>query len=350
MKKLFAVIIVILVIAGIVGILFHNKSKREKDVQKTSVLSVIPVTVGEVTKEKLEDRLTLVGTVGPYNEVTVASETQGKIVGVYFNIGDKVQAGKVLVKVDDEIKAATVNNAEANFEKAKKDLTRYEELYKEGSITEVQLETARLTYTQTESQYIIASRQLNDTRIVAPFSGVITAKMIERGTVVSNATPIATLVNIATVKVKVNVPEKDVFKLKVGDVADITTDVYPENRFSGKIININSKGDELHTFPVEIELQNNNVNPFKAGMFVNVNFGTVEKGESIVIPRSALVGSVKNPQVYVVENNIVRLRNITIGISVGEKLEVLSGLTPGEIVVINGQINLKDSISVSVSR
>lgn len=350
MKKFFAIIIVLFVIGVIAGILFLNKSRREKDVQKTSVLSVIPVTVGEVTKEKLEDKLVLIGTVSPYNEVTVASETQGKIVGVYFNIGDKVGAGKVLVKVDDEIKSATVENAKANFEKAKKDLERYEELYKQGSITEVQLENARLAYTQTESQYIIASRQLSDTRIIAPFSGVITAKMIERGTVVSNATPIATLVNIATVKVKVNVPEKDVFKLKVGDVADITTDIYPEEKFSGKIININSKGDEMHTFPIEIELRNSTVNPLKAGMFVNVNFGTVEKGETVVIPRSALVGSVKNPQVYIVENNIARLRDIIIGVNVGEKLEVLNGLTTGELVVINGQINLQDSTSVSISK
>jgi RND family efflux transporter MFP subunit len=350
MKKLLAIIIVLAVIAGIVGILLYNKSKREKKIQKTEILTSIPVTVGEVTKEKLEDKLALIGTVSPYNEVTVASETQGKIIGVYFNIGDKVSAEKVLVKVDDEIKEATLLNAEANFEKAKKDLERYEELFKEGSITEVQLEVARLTYKQTESQYIIASRQLRDTRIVAPFSGVITGKLIDLGTVVSNATPIATLVNIAIVKIKVNVPEKDVFKIKVGDVADISTEVYPEEKFSGKIININSKGDESHTFPVEIQLPNNNVNPLKAGMFVNVNFGTVEKGESIVIPRIALVGSVKNPQVYVIENNIARLRDIIAGISMGEKLEVLNGLSIGEVVVTNGQINLKDSVSVIVSK
>lgn len=350
MKKLLAIIIVLAIIAGIVGILLYNKSKKEKKIQKTEILTSIPVAIGEVTSEKLEDKLTLVGTVSPYNEVTVASETQGKIVGVYFNIGDRVSAGKVLVRLDDEIREATVENAEANFEKAKKDLERYEGLYKEGSITEVQLETARLTYKQTESQYIIASKQLRDTRIVAPFSGVITGKLIELGTVLNNATPIATLVNISTVKVKVSVPEKDVFKLKVGDVADITTEVYPEETFSGKIININSKGDESHTFPVEIKLPNSNTNPLKAGMFVNVNFGTVEKGESIVIPRVALVGSIKNPQVYVVENNVARLRNITSGISIGDKLEVLSGLSVGEIVVINGQINLQDSTSVIISK
>jgi len=350
MKKLLAIIIVVAVIAGIAGILLYNKSKREKKLQKTEIITSIPVSVGEVTKEKLEDKLTLIGTVNPFNEVTVASETQGRIVGVYFNVGDRVSAGKVLVRVDDEIRSATVDNAEANFEKAKKDLERYEGLYKEGSITEVQLEAARLTYKQTESAYIIAHRQLRDTRIIAPFSGVITAKLIDLGTVLSNATPVATLVNIATVKVKVNVPEKDVFKLKVGDYADILTDVYPEEKFTGKIININSKGDELHTFPVEIQLSNSAANPLKAGMFVNVSFGTVEKGESVVIPRTALIGSVKNPQVYVVENNTARLRNIVAGIGIGDKLEVVSGLTPGEYVVINGQINLKDSVSVIITK
>ncbi len=347
MKKVIAVIAVLVIVTGIIALLFYNKSKMEK-MSKVDFATSIPVTVANVSSEKLEDYVTSVGTLIPNKEVIVGSEISGRLTGVYFDIGDRVGAGKTMAKVDDELRKYTLDNAAANFEKAKKDLERYEELFKQNSVTEAQLDAIRLAYKTTESAYSSAEKQYRDTWIRTSLSGIVTEKKVEKGTIVSPGTPVATVVDISSVKARINVPESDAFKLHIGDMAEVTTDVYPGETFTGKIININAKGDEAHTFPVEILIKNNGRNLLKAGMFVKASFRTAEKSESLVIPRACLVGSSKNPKVYVVENGIAKLRDITLGIQVGDKLEVLSGLNEKDILVLDGQVNLKDNDPVTI--
>ncbi len=348
MKKIFAVLIVAAVIALIVFILMMNKSKREVKLKAGEITSGYPVLVTPVKEDKLSDTLSLVGTIAPFNEVTVGSETMGRITGLYFDVGDRVGRGKTLVKVDDEVRSASLDNAQANFDKAEKDLARYEGLLKTQSITEVQYEQAKLVYAQTESALRIAARQLSDTRISSPLSGIVTQRMIEKGSVIAQGTPVAIIVNIDKLKIRVNVPEREAFRMKVGDRIDITTEIYPGVTFEGKIMNINSKSDEAHNYIVEIAMENSRANPLKAGMFARVYFKEISSGNTIIIPRSSLVGSIRNPQVFVIENNIAHLRTIVTGAEVGTLLEVLDGLTPGESVVTSGQINLKDSASVTI--
>jgi RND family efflux transporter MFP subunit len=136
--------------------------------------------------------------------------------------------------------------------------------------------------------------------------------------------------------------------MKSGDRVEIKTDVYPKVTFIGTIKNINSKSDEAHTYPVEIELKNNRQNPLKAGMFVNCLFNSLKSSESMVIPRIALVGSIKSPQVFVVENDTAKLRNIVIGAVYSDIIQVLDGLSPGENVVTSGQLNLQENSSVKI--
>jgi len=348
MKKIFAIIIVAAVIALIVFILMMNKSKRESKLKAGEISNAYPVLVTPVKADRLSDTLSLVGIISPFSEVTVGSETMGRVTGLYFDVGNRVGKGKTLVKVDDEVRVASLDNAQANFDKAKKDLERYEGLLNTQSITEVQYEQAKLVYAQTESALRIAARQLSDTRINSPLSGIVTQRMIEKGSVIAQGTPVAIIVNIDKLKIRVNVPEREAFRMKVGDNVDITTEIYPGVTFYGKIMNINSKADEAHNYIVEISMPNSKINPLKAGMFARVYFKEIQSGNTIVIPRSSLVGSVRSPQVFVIENNIARLRNIVTGAEVGTLLEVLDGLTPGENVVTSGQVNLKDSTSVTI--
>jgi RND family efflux transporter MFP subunit len=150
--------------------------------------------------------------------------------------------------------------------------------------------------------------------------------------------------------VKINVSEKDVFKLKIGDAVDVTTDVYPGVTMEGRISTISAKGDELHTYPVEVILSNSTKTPLKAGMFGTVSFTAKSSGSNIVIPREAIVGSVKDAKVYVVENSIAKTRSIVTGKELGTSIEVLSGIRTGEVVVVNGQNNLKDNVAVTVRK
>ena len=130
----------------------------------------------------------------------------------------------------------------------------------------------------------------------------------------------------------------------------MTTDVYPSATFEGKVITIAAKGDESHTYPVEVRIENSKTYPLKAGMFGRVSFSLSNKGEYVVIPREAILGSLKNAKIYVVQNSIAKLRSITIRKESGTNVEILNGLNDGEVVVINGQNNLKDNASVVVRK
>src|SRR5690606_8306756 len=111
---------------------------------------------------------------------------------------------------------------------------------------------------------------------------------------------------------------------------------------------ISAKADEAHTYPVEIALANNSAHPLRAGMFGRVNFEAVRRESAVVIPREALVGSIRKPQVYVVNGDKAELRDLIIGMETGTDLEILQGLSGGETIVVNGQNNLKNGVAIAI--
>lgn len=338
---------ILLIVLISAGLLFTNRARYKAKAKQNVILTTFPVTVEQMKYENLEITLEYSGTVFPRADVNIASESPGKVVAVNADLGDYVAKGKVLVQLDDDLKVANFQTAEANYKKAKKDLERYEQLFKEKSTTAAQLDQARFAYETAEAQYKIAKKQLEDTRIKAPFSGFIAARNVEIGSVISTGAMLFNLIDLSTVRVKIQVPEKDIFKIKHGDKVTLTTDALAGETFTGSIENIGSKADEAKTYPVEVFVKNPK-NLLKAGMFVRVQIPSAIKGKSLLISRQSLVGSIRNPQVYVVENNIAKLRSIQIGSEVGKKLEVLGGLKEGELVITNGIINLKDNTKVTI--
>jgi RND family efflux transporter MFP subunit len=340
----------VFVLAVIVALLFYNKHRMAKATPK-GIQDVYYVSVENAAKKELSESLSLVGVITANNDVNVISETQGKVTAVFAQVGDYKTAGSVLVQVDDELKKAALMSAEANYEKAKKDYERFQELYKQKSASDSQLDQAKLGAAIAESQYIIAKRQYEDTKIKTPISGVVTSRLVDVGSMVMGApqaTLVANVVDISKLKVKLNVAESDVFKLKVGDQVSVTTDVYPGVTFKGRIETISSKADDAHTYPIEVTVMNNKANPLKAGMFARVSFSNLDDRSGIVIPREALTGSVKNPQVFVVENGVAKLRDLVLGGEAGTSVQVLRGLMEGETIVVSGQNNLVDGVSVQI--
>jgi len=339
----------LLILAGlvVVAVLLYNRSRMQASAQD-DMLTSVPVTVAPVTRQHLTQNRSIVGTIAANNDVAIVSETQGKVTGVLAEVGQYRTAGTVLIQVDDELKKAALESAETNFEKAKKDVDRFGALLKDRAATDQQAEGARLAMKAAESQYVTARREFNDTKIATPISGVVTARQVDVGTYVQRGTVVANVVDISRLKVKLSVAEREVFRLRVGDKVEVTTDVYPGTVFPGEVHTVSAKGDEAHTYPVEIVLENAKSHPLKAGMFATVRFADPSGGDMLAVPREALIGSTKNPQVYVLSQGIAHLRDIVIGSEYGSLLEVLSGLQERDTVVIGGQNNLKDNATVKI--
>jgi RND family efflux transporter MFP subunit len=346
-KVIVGVVAVFLIIAAI---LFMNKKKMAASTSG-GVNAAYYVSVEQVTKKNLIANFILTGTISAFNDVNIMSETSGKVTEVFVNVGDYKKAGSVLFQVDDELKKAALMSAEANYLKAKKDYERFQDLYKQKSASDSQLDQAKLGAAVAEAQYITAKRQLEDTKIKTPISGYITSRNIDLGAMVQaspQATLVANVVDISRVKVKLNISESDAFLLKVGDQIAASTDVLPGVTFNGRISAISAKADEAHTYPVEIVIDNQAAHQLRAGMFVRVEFKSLKNKDVLVIPREAIIGSVKDPQIYIVNNGAVNLRKITVGSESGKWIQVLGGLAEGETVVTNGQNNLVENAKVEI--
>lgn len=347
MQRLKYFIITFIVVGAIIALLLNNKAKMEAKSENAKI-EAYPVNVVEVTKSKAQRDLEMVGTITANNDVAIVSEAQGRVTKVYAEVGDYKSAGSPLIQLDDELKLAEFKTAEVNYQKTKKDYERYQALLASKAVTDAQLESAKLAYQSAEAQYIVAKKGYEDTKITTPISGIVTSRNVDIGNYVNKNMVVAEVVDISKLKVKLNVAETDVFKLNVGDKVKISTDVYPGITFPGKIETISDKGDEAHTYPVEVIFMNSKEHPLKAGMFGKVAFNSVSKGEKLLIPRDALIGSIKNPQVFVIKNGIAKIRDLVVGSTYNNKLEVLSGLKEGERVVVNGQNNLADNYKVMV--
>ncbi len=347
MKKLIFTLIASVILVVIIVLLFVLGRKKENQGRK-EVLSDVPVTIDTVKKQTLENLVSLVGIIDPTNDVEIISEAKGMVMRVNFKIGDQVKKGTVLVDIDDLVCKSDMARQEINYFKSKRDFERNKTLYEQNSISAAQLDLSRLDMQSAENDLTRAKKALDDTKVKAPINGTINTKKINEGSYIQQNSSIGNIVDISTLKVKLSISEKDAFVLHAGDSVEVTTDVYPGRIFIGHVENIASKADEAHTYPVEIRLPNDPKFPLKGGMFGRINFISITSRDAIAISRDALIGSVKNAQVFVIKDNLASLRNITIGRESGQLLEVLNGLETGEMVVTSGQNNLSDNIRVVI--
>jgi RND family efflux transporter MFP subunit len=337
------------VLLGIMTLTLASNKKEinlRKEVKTTE--TNIAVTVASVEMKETNMNLDLIGTTQASKEVNIASESAGKIVKVNFKMGDYVSAGKVLAKIDDTYKRLAYENAKLNYNKCKEDTSRYKALREGDAVSDTQLRDIKIAYDNANNQLENAKKQWDDTQITAPFSGYITSQNTELGAYVNAGTTIAGIADISELKVVFDVSESNAYELHQGQTVNVSTDVYPDAAYKGTISNISPKASASHTYPVEILIANSGKDKLKAGTYVNVNVNMSNKEKVLMIPRDAIVSSLKDPSVYVVKNNVAQLIKIGVGRNYDSFIEVVSGLNEGDQVVTNGQINLTGSSKVTV--
>lgn len=348
MKRIVWIIVIVALVVWSVVRLKGNHDKINKAKPNSGISSVVNVNVSRITERETGHILDLMGILYPITELNIAAQAQGQITSLNIKLGQYMIKGSIIAAIDNELKQLAVKNAWINGPKLKRDLERFQNLYNGGTVTEQQLEDAANAYESAKIQLEQAEKQLADATIEAPFSGVITQKFVEKGSFVNLGSPVASIIDISKLKVKINVSESNIYQIKTGDQAIVTTEIYPGTEFSGLVTFVSDRGDESHNYPMEVKITNNKKHPLKAGTFVNVKIKVPGAAKALFIPREALVGSIQDASVYVAENGKARLKKITVKNNVGADLQVLSGLTEGDSIIVTGQINLEDGKEINV--
>ena len=353
MKKI--VLIIVAIVASLGAIAYTLMNNKKENEAKTAIVAEknasVSVKTATATNQEVALDFSANGIFEPIQELSYSAEKSGKITKIVVKEGDFVTVGQTLAIVRSDIVNVTAQNANAIYQNAVADYNRFENAFKTGGVTKQQLDQAKLAMVNAKSQLTQANINVGDTRIKAPISGFINKKHIEVGSIISAmpATPLFDIVNVSRLKLKVTVNEDQIASLKVGSATNVTASVCPDKTFSGKITFIASKADSSLNFPVEIEITNNASKDLKAGMYGTAQFTTNQGKKSLlIVPRNAFIGSVSSNEMFVIENGTAKLKTVTAGRILGDKVEILNGLSEGETVIITGQINLQDGSKVEI--
>lgn len=347
-RSIITVIVVVLVLALIAWVLQNNKKSNQA---KTAVVAegntgAVAVKTETAKTGTVDLDFSANGNFAANQDLTLSAENSGRVTRITVDEGDHVQRGQVVARIDDELLSVEAQAAQANYQNAVRDLERYESSFKTGGVTQQQVDAMRLNVRNALARVQTAKRKSNDADIKAPISGIVNKRFIEKGSFVSPGTQLFEIVDLSKLKLKVTANETQVVNLKVGDRVKITSKVFPEKEFTGKISFIAPKADNSLNFPVEIEVSNNNGNELKAGMYGTAVFDLPQQRPVITVPRTAFAGSVNSNKVFVLDGSTARSRNVTPGRIAGERVEILEGLKEGETVITSGQVNLTDGTQV----
>lgn len=348
--RIISIAVVLVVIAGITFTLMGNKKeidKKNKPVDRSEI--PVAVTVIEVKALPMSGDILLPAVLEPKDQSTVSIGTSGKLETLRIELGTKVSKGQVIGTIDTKVKQVDLKSKELSVAKLKLDYERNKELLKGNAISENAVIEAKYNYETKQLEVAQLKQQIADANILAPISGIITEKKMMPGEYVNVGAAIATIVDVSKLKTIVYVNEREVYKLKMKQSATITSDVFPGQKIKGEISYISPQGDENHNYKIEVLVSKSGVADLKAGTYVKVSFDMQAEGNVLQIPKKALAQGSKNPYVFIAEsNNKASKRKIVLGRESGEYVEVLSGLTAGERVITDGQINVISGSNIQI--
>jgi membrane fusion protein (multidrug efflux system) len=341
--------IVALSVALIAWKLYENQKQRRVEAEMSLVArAFVPVEVAPVLEETLSNSLEASGIFLPAKEMLVISETQGRVVQVYKNKGEWVKEGDLIAKVDDELLSTELEATQANIAKLKKDRERLENLIEGEAVAKNKMEDIELGLLAAEAKAKALKKQIGNTSIKATMTGTLGYRFIERGSVIGPGLQLAQITNLEKLFLMVKVTERDVLQIRKGQNVQVVADVHPSRPISGRVTNIGLRADNAFNYDVEIEAPNLPDASLRGGMHAKARFVFDVKRQGLTVPRKAIAGSLQEAKVYVVQDSIAELRQVSLGGIQGDRVEVLSGLGKGDRVVVAGQFNLSNGTKIEV--
>ena len=338
-----------------------------------------PMTVErvKVSRASLQEYVEVVGSLIGAATVDVVPRAQGRLQTLSVRIGDPVRQGQVLAKVEDqelreqlrqsdasfEVARATIRQREADLSFAKTNLNRNKSLFERSLLPRQSLDDAEARFQASQAQLDLAQAQLQaassrrdelrinlaNTTVNSPVTGFVAKRLVDPGAYVTQNVTLLSVVDISTVRLVVNLVERDLRKVTVGAGGSVSVDAYPGEQFTGRVARVAPVLDPAtRTAEMEVEVPNP-TGRLKPGMYARVRLLSSRKAGALVVPKTAVVDSQGRKGVFLVQQNQAVFRVVTVGLEEPTRVEVTTGLKEGERVVTTGASALRDGAKVLVA-
>lgn len=308
----------------------------------------VPVKVLEVDTGEISSYLLYNATVETEEAVDVYAQATGLVRRVLAEEGDRVKEGQVLVRLADEDLKLSEAEAELNYRKLASQFDRKQEIYSRKLIAQEDYEKFKFDLDQAKIQWDRARLALDHASVRSPVPGVVAERMVKLGDRIGPNNKLYSIVNLNNLVAKVHVPGRELRNLAVGQTAKVTTDFLPDANFTGRIVRISPVVDPASgTFKVTVGLTGTD-GALRPGMFVTSHIVTSTHEDAVLVPKQAVVYDDGLPHVFVVSDSTADKVQLHVGFEDSDNLEVLSGVTRGDSIVVVGQNGLKDKARVRV--
>ena len=341
MKK--KIIIVSVIVLAISLWCVHKYTQRAA----TKNADAIIVQASVVKQSSLAQEVHAIGTLtATSSEIT--SEVAGHVQNIYFRDGTFVKSGALLIQLDDAIAKAQFDTAKAKLDYTEKNFKRLTSLSKKGFLALNDIDKAEADLKEKradaqEKEVLWQKRQLK-----APFDGMVGKSSVNKGDYVDAGNHLVTLTDTKHLRIEFNIPEKNLALLKLGQDVKISTAAYPGKTFNGKVAFISPTiNAENRSISIYADVPNDD-NKLTSGMFVDVTESLESENNVLMIPARSLIPVLDGEQVFkIVEGKAVAV-TVKIGKRSEDSVQVISGLSPGDIVITDGQLKVKTGVPVKL--
>lgn len=324
----------------------------------------VAVEVVEVRATTLEDTVRGIGTLRASETVVLRPEVAGVVRAIRFTEGAQVERGQVLFELQDDTlvrqqaaREAALRSAEAALAEAERNVARMQQLWQQQLIARVELEqaqteadrwTAEVDRLRADLQVVQSERR--ETRVRAPFTGVVSQREVDRGAYVTAGQELATLYQVNPLELEFYLPERHIGQVRRGQEVAVTVASHPDRRFRGQVNFVAPAVREAtRDFLVKAALPNAD-GALKPGSFATALVTVDVRAARPVVPEEALVATRLGYLVFTVQDGVARAREVRTGLRQAGQVEIVEGLEPGDVVVRSGHLRLSGGEPVRVVR
>ncbi len=350
-KKIFSIIAIILVVAVI--IYFNQSDTRETAGPKADVAEErdtrIRVDAKVVDYEVFNEQLVLTGSLLANESVELSSEISGKVERIYFDEGQYVKKGQILVQTNVAELRANLKRLKYTAELNKETVNRLKQLLERGAVSQEEYDIAFTQQKTNEAEIQSLEAQIAKSRISSPFSGYVGLRYISEGSYITPTTQIASLYNTNPIKIQFAVPSRYSTVVKQGNEITFTTEASTEER-KATVYAIEPQIDPVtRTLTVRAKCPNPD-NTLIPGQFIRINLTLDSNPETILVPTTAIMPKSEGHQVYTIKDGVAFANDVQLGVRTSGRVEILTGVEKGDTVVIVGVPQLKDRTEVKIKR